>query len=103
MADDATQQIPKAMLLGLTSCVNVEGPMVVIVTYLPASRSYTPGRWPRLLGVRPGSRVVFRTEDEGRRKKFGWKERKFKQRQDKRKTGGVLKHDPSWAALKRRA
>ena len=31
---------------------------------------------------------------KGDRKKFRWKERKFKQRQDKRKAGGVLKHDP---------
>lgn len=41
--------------------------MVEKVTSLPASRSYTPGRWPRLLrGASLGSRVVFRTEDEGR-------------------------------------
>ncbi len=40
--------------------------MVVIVCSLSASRSYTSGRWPRLLrGASLGSRVVFRTKDEG--------------------------------------
>ena len=31
---------------------------------------------------------------KGDRTKVWWTERKFKQRQDKRKAGGVLKHDP---------
>ena len=52
-----------------------------------------------------GRRAVFCGEILGRglfsgskmktdRKKFRWKERKFRNRQFKRKQGGVLKHDP---------
>lgn len=97
MADGATQQIPEGHVgrFGIV-CLNVEGANGRDTKFSPLRHALIPraGALACLGVLHLGQGLFSGPKMKGDRKKFRWKERKFKQRQDKRKAGGVLKHDP---------